>query len=197
MNISTSEPVITEKVIKSVAETEGVPFIPELKDLPLVKRDTETVAILGILEHQFAHNPNGFYMWYRRFPDKKYYRDDNCWRALLWLEPDVIKLAFDRIGVRYSSYKEFEAADMKFGKDNKKYYCSYYDTNRRQAYYIRNHSVVDEAIKSVLGDVTVEMIYEELRGERTKRIEAVYEEVKQRKQSGEKLTTDLILPLIY
>jgi hypothetical protein len=197
MNISTSEPVITEKVIKSVAESEGVPFIPALMDLPLGRNKLQVSTILTVLEHYFAHNPNGFYMWYKRFPKHSRYNDGFCWYGLLRFNPNEIKLFFDQIGVRYSSYKEFEAADMKFGKDNKKYYCCYYDTDRRQAYYIRNHSVVEEAIKSVLGDVTVEMIYEGLRGERTKRIEAVYEEVEQRKQSGEKLTTDLILPLIY
>ncbi len=183
-----------EKRIKSIIEDSGGSvFVPALQDLPLVKRKLEAAMIMSELEYMFAKRPNGFYMFYEPHPEQPEYRKGNTWCKKFPININDFKLSFDQIGIRYSSYQEFAQAADKFGKFNKKYYCSYYDESLKQAYYVRNNALVNEAIKSVFGEVTVEMICDDVLDERNRAKEAAYKEIERRKQSGEELTMDLAL----
>jgi hypothetical protein len=159
----------SEKRIKSTIEhSVGTVFIPALQDLPLVNRKLEAAAIMSELEYMFTKRPAGFYMFYEPHPEQPEYKKGNSWCEKFYININDFKLSFDQIGIRYNSYQEFAQAADKFGESNKKYYCSYYDKSREQAYYLRNNALVNEAIKSVLGEETVKMLCDDNLDERNR-----------------------------
>jgi hypothetical protein len=183
---------VNEEQIKSRLEDKQGVFIPALHDLSLVKSDAGAGLVMSVLEYMFSKQPNGFYKFYEPHPDHPEYKKGNSWREEFHTNINDFKLNFDQIGIRYNSYQEFVEATNKFGDSNKKYYCSYYDPNLKQAYYIRNHSLVNEAIKSVLGEVTVGMMWNESIEEQNRTRKKVNKEIERRKQSGEALTMDIL-----
>ena len=159
----------SEKRIKSIIEhSVGSVTVFELQDLPLIKRKLDATVIMSELEYMFAKRPAGFYMFYEPHPEQPEYKKGNSWCEKFYINTNDFKLSFDQIGIRYNSYQEFAQAADKFGESKKKYYCSYYDKSPEQAYYLRNNALVNEAIKSVLGEETVEMLCDDNLDERNR-----------------------------
>ena len=99
-------------------------------------------------------------MHYEPTPENPTYKKYRSWKEKLYEQVGKIKMDFDLIGIRYDSFKEFEAAGE--DKFKGKYYCSIYEAKGQRAFYLRNNTVVDKAIRSVLGDVTVPELYDRI-----------------------------------
>lgn len=152
-----------------------------LNGLPLIKK-SETAYLMNCLEAGFYKNPQGFYMFYEPKPKNANYVKGESWAEVWWTNPNDFKLDFDEIGVRYSSYKDFAEETDKFGS---KYYCSYYDPIREQAFYLRN-PLLDGELRKVFDGVTLHEIssaYQKAKQEIFSLIDE--EEAKKREQGGE------------
>jgi hypothetical protein len=110
-----------------------------LERLPLVK-NFETAYLINWLEPEFLFNPDGFFMFNEPHFEKPDYVAGESLAEKQKVSARKLEWNFDQIGIRYKSYQEFSEAEDKF---KGKYYCSYYDKSREQAYYIRNNELVD------------------------------------------------------
>ena len=129
-----------------------------LNQLPLLRNNNEdSLVILTLLECLFDEFPKGFLVFYEPQPECSDYKEGQSWIEVCSCKSvGDIKLAFDKIGVRYSSYKEFFREEDKF---KNKYYCSFYDSNRKQAYYFRNNNILNKLLKPFLGEKTMKEHY--------------------------------------
>lgn len=115
-----------------------IPYVKELRRLPLVKSVTASV-LMQQLDYWFERYPDEF--WKFLSPcEHAAYKPGNSWTEELGMSEDEFRTAFDQIGIRYKSKKEYSAAADKF---QGKYYCSYTDKVARMTYYRRNHQMVD------------------------------------------------------
>lgn len=123
--------------ILSITRT-SIPYIKELRRLRLVKSISACV-LMQQLDYWFGKYPGGFYKFLEPC-NHAAYKPGKSWTEELEITVDEFRGAFDQIGVRYKSKKEFDEAADKFAG---KYYRSYYDKISRLTYYFRNHEVVD------------------------------------------------------
>lgn len=180
---------LTEDVIKFSWSQEIGFLIPDIMILPLVNRNLYAALLMGELEYRFHKKPSGFYMYYVPQPNLSDYFPGASWSEKLRISPVDFKLNFDQIGFRYDSLREFAESENKF---KNKYYCSFYDEKRKQAYYIRNHSLVSKDVGEVFGDVNIGSLYEARYLELNQLMEKALNETEQRKQNNEELTLELL-----
>jgi hypothetical protein len=128
--------------------TESVPYLRRLR--PVTGSVTATL-LMRQLEYWFERHPQGFYKFMSPC-DHSAYRAGDSWEEELGFSAKEFRGAFDAIGVRYSSKKEFDEAPNKFmGQDGReRFYCSYYHRLSKQTYYVRNDATVDLAISRLL-----------------------------------------------
>lgn len=182
--------VVTEEAIKFEWGRDFAPYIPKMMLLPLVNRNMGAAFIMQELEYRFYKNPEGFYVFYEPQPKQPHYYLGFSWSEKFHISVTRFKTAFDKIGVRYSSYREFAESEDKF---RNKYYLSFYDRSRKQVYYLRNNELVTADIKKVFGETTIGMIFEGFYHLRNEAMEETFKEVERRKASGEALTLDLLI----
>jgi hypothetical protein len=142
-----------------------IPYVKELRGLKLVK-STNACLLMQQLDYWFERKPQGFYKFLSPCEAIGYKQGDS-WCEELGISADEFRNAFDQIGVRYKSKKEYNEADNKFlsinkatGEVEEKYYCSYLDKIRRQTFYFRNQVVVDSALDSIPSTGVGEAAYE-------------------------------------
>src|SRR5438045_500336 len=98
----------------------SIPYVKELRRLPYVK-SLAACVLMQQLDYWFEKYPQGFYKFLESCPDQYAYKQGDSWTEELGISADEFRTAFDQIGVRYKSKKEFDAAADKF---QGKYYCS-------------------------------------------------------------------------
>jgi hypothetical protein len=123
-----------------------VPYIKELKQLPLVK-STNACILMQQLEYWFYIQKKSFYKFLAPPNSIQYaYKVGQSWTEELAVSEDEYRTAFDQIGVRYASKKEYGKAKSEGDEFRGKYYCSYFNKVSRLTHYFRNHEKVEEAI---------------------------------------------------
>lgn len=123
-----------------------VPFVPDLKKLKLVKT-TLACLLMSRLESCFERNPDGFYKYVS--PNlKRYVSYGLTWTEELKIKEREFREAYKQIGVTYKSHNKYLQAENKF---QDKYYCRIQDPlNSNRTLFLRNHKLVDEALKSLI-----------------------------------------------
>jgi len=121
-----------------------IPYVKELRRLELVKSISACI-LMQQLDYWFDKYREGFYKFLEPCKHAAY-KPGKSWTEELEITVDEFRGAFDQIGVRYSSKKEYDAAADKFAG---KYYCSYYDKLSRMTHYFRNHEKVDADLDSL------------------------------------------------
>ena len=123
-----------------------IPYVKELRRLASVKSVTACV-LMQQLDYWFEKYPDGFWKFLEPCIGHSAYRPGKSWKEELGMSADEFRTAFEQLGVRYKSKKEFDAAADKF---EGKYYCSYTDKVARLTHYFRNHEVVDADLDSLV-----------------------------------------------
>jgi hypothetical protein len=137
----------------------SIPYVKGLRRLPLVK-SVAACVLMQQLDFRFNDEKfqHGFYKFLEPCPGHPKYKEGDSWTDELGFSADEFRTAFDQIGVRYKSKKEFDAAGDKFTlvndegkpKGPPRYYCSYYDKVKRVTYYFRNHELVDAVLDELV-----------------------------------------------
>jgi len=83
------------------------------------------------------------------------YRDGNSWTEELGFTEREFRTAFDRIGIRYRSKKDFLDQDDPF---QGKFYCSYYDRLKKLTFYLRNNKLADFAIDRAFNGDSIKIV---------------------------------------
>lgn len=123
-----------------------VPYVKGLRSLPLIKSVVACI-LMQQLDYWFKDYPQGFYKFLEQpATNHRAYKVGDSWTEELGISADEFRTAFDQIGIRYKSKKEYDAAEDKF---QGKYYCSYTDKLARLTHYFRNHEVVDAALDTL------------------------------------------------
>ena len=124
----------------------NVPYIKELKCLTGVN-STNACILMQQLEYWFHKKPNGFYKFLAPPTSTQYaYKDNDSWTEELHFSEHEFRTAFDQIGIRYKSKKEFDNAKRNGDVFKGRYYCCYFDKVSRLTHYFRNHRIVENAI---------------------------------------------------
>ncbi len=178
-----NHPSVNEFRVSAVPDYEfadyqmGVPIIDALKTLPF-GQDSTTAMLMTELEYLFDLQPSGFYLSYEFDRNNAHHTRKDSWQGIMGVKPIDIKKAFNKIGVRYDSYQKYLAEKDPFKGE---YYCSIYNKDRNQSYYLRNSPVVEEAMSSVLlPGLTVSLIYKDC----NERIQKLRERIKKDTEEG-------------
>ena len=122
-------------------------IIPYVRELRAVAGSTSATVVMQQLDYWFIRYPDGFYKFLDATPTAKLYHPGQSWCEELGFTKDEFRTAFDRIGYRWSSKSQFEAAKDKF---QGKLYASYVDRRNNLTWYFRNHEQVDQILDNLL-----------------------------------------------
>lgn len=119
-----------------------------IKDLKLLEgiKSTHACLVMSQIEYWVSKMGDGFYKFLEPPETNQYrYKVGDSWTEELGISYAEFVSAFDQIGVRYKSKKEYDEAKAgdEFGE---KYYCSYFNKITRQTFYFRNKPKVEKAI---------------------------------------------------
>lgn len=121
-----------------------IPYVKEV--MPLAQSVTGCI-LMQQLDYWFERYPNGFYKFQDAAPDHPAYKTGESWAEELGFSPAEFRTAFDKIGVRHKSKKDFVASAEPF---EGKFYCCYYDRLARLTYYHRNHQMLDARLDELM-----------------------------------------------
>lgn len=99
------------------------------------------------LEYWFDGHPDGFYKFLEPAPRNPLYRAGDSWCEELAMSSDEFRTAFDKIGRRHKSKRQFDSTKDRFGE---KLYCSYFDRQSGLTQYFRNHPKVDGVLDDIV-----------------------------------------------
>lgn len=133
------------------------------KELRPIAGSVPAAILMSQMEYWFEKYPDGFYKFLEPAEKNQMYRKGKSWTEELAFSAEEFRTAFDRIGVRYKSKKEFDEKEgNKFETESgEKFYCSYHDKIKGATFYFRNENtdiIMDEVLnlrnsaKSVYGD---------------------------------------------
>lgn len=133
------------------------------KELRPIAGSVPAAILMSQMEYWFEKYPAGFYKFLEPAEKNQMYRKGKSWTEELAFSAEEFRTAFDRIGVRYKSKKEFDEKEgNKFETESgEKFYCSYHDKIKGATFYFRNENtdiIMDEVLhlrnsaKSVYGD---------------------------------------------
>lgn len=111
--------------------------------------------VMSQLDQHFATTGDGFYKFLEPCPGHHIYKDGDSWVEELGFSKDEFRIAFDKIGKRYTSKKEYDESVDKF---DGKYYCSYHDKISGLTHYFRDHEKVDAIIDRVIDGLQYEPV---------------------------------------
>jgi hypothetical protein len=117
-----------------------------IKYNPTIKRFTgcdRATLILEKIEFFFSKQPNGFYKFIEPCSHRLYKKNDS-WSEELGCDRKCFTRSWEKIAFRHKSRRAFNEAIDKF---EGKLYASFYDRNRNQMFFIRNHEVANETLK--------------------------------------------------
>jgi hypothetical protein len=127
--------------------------IPYIKQLNAITGSALSSILMQQLDYWFVRSEDdgtgqkdgSFYKFLEPCSHNKY-KEGESWTEELGLSKAEFRTAFDNIGVRYTSKREFKAQTDPF---QGKFYCSYHDRIKGITIYVRNNEVVDFAIDRV------------------------------------------------
>jgi hypothetical protein len=105
-----------------------------------------STTIMSHLEYWFEKFADGFYKFIEPC-NHKLYREGDSWTEVLEMNRFTFTRALKNITARYSSRTAFEKEEDPF---QGKFYASYYDRYTNRTFFIRNHQVVEAALKEVI-----------------------------------------------
>jgi len=120
--------------------------IPYVKELHPIAGSVVGCILMQQLDYWFERFPDGFYKFLEPV-DHEAYKPGESWTEELGITKDEFRTAFDRIGIRYVSKRQFEGAGDKF---NGKFYCSYFNKQTYCTQYFRNHELLDSALDAMI-----------------------------------------------
>jgi hypothetical protein len=144
-----------ERVMKNkilALTREAIPYVPWLRP---VAGSVAGCILMQQLDHRFAQKPHGFYKFLVPCPGHDHYRQGDSWREELGLTPAEFRTAFDKIGIRYTSKREFEDAGIGADHFQAKLYCSYHDKIKGLTWYYRNDALVDAVLDELVAGTYV------------------------------------------
>jgi hypothetical protein len=121
----------------------AIPYVKEL--MPLAK-SIPGCLIMQQLDFWFEQKPEGFYKFMTQC-NHHLCKDGDSWSEELGMSLEQFRTHFEKIGVRYSSKKEFDAAEDKF---QGMFYCSYTDKRAGMTFWFRNHELLDKALDNLV-----------------------------------------------
>ena len=113
---------------------------------PRIKRFTgcdRATLILEKIEFFFSKQPNGFYKFIEPCSHRLYKKFDS-WSEELGCDRKCFTRSWEKIAFRHKSRRAFNEAKDKF---EGQLYASFYDRNRNQMFFIRNHELANETLK--------------------------------------------------
>ena len=125
--------------------------IPYIKEFKALAGTVNGCLLFQQLNHWFKIKPDSFYKFQSppQQPHPKY-RQNDSWTEELGFSKDEFRAAFDRIGVRYFSKTDYDAAKNKFEKNGKTFFfCSYHDKIKNLTFYFRNDEFVARSLKEL------------------------------------------------
>lgn len=124
-----------------------IPYFPELKT---VCSGIASTILMQQLEYWFAHHRDGFYKFLAPCRHPKYKQGDS-WIEELQFSPSEFRTAFDKIGIRYKTKKQFDAQVIDPFQGY--FYLSYIDINSGLTFYRRHHICVDQLLESTVRSI--------------------------------------------
>lgn len=121
----------------------SIPYVKEL--LPMAKTLAGCI-LMQQLDYWFERHQGGFYKFLEPCPHPLY-KTGSSWVEELGLSDAEFRTTFDRLGIRYRSKSEYDAAPDKF---QGKFYCMYHDKRAQLTWYFRNHATLDAALDELL-----------------------------------------------
>lgn len=83
--------------------------------------------------------------------ENKLYKEGDSWTEELYFSKDEFRSAFDNIGVRYGSKKEYDSIiSQKKDPFMGMFYCSYHDKISGLTWYFRNDSLIEKTIEEIV-----------------------------------------------
>lgn len=121
------------------------------KELRPIAGSVPAAILMSQMEYWFEKYPDGFYKFLEPAEKNQMYKKGKSWTEELAFSAEEFRTAFDRIGVRYKSKKEFdEKTGSKFETESgEKFYCSYHDKIKGATFYFRNENtdaIIDEVL---------------------------------------------------
>ena len=117
--------------------------IPYFKDLRSLTGSITSTILMQQLEYWFDKYPDGFYKFLSPSPNNNAYKEGDSWVEETGFSEDEFRTAFDKIGTRYKSKKEYNQENDAF---KGKFYCSYHDKIKGLTYYFRDHGFLDNTL---------------------------------------------------
>ena len=123
--------------------TRAIPYNGFLRQI--TKSVTSTI-LFQQLEYWFFKTDNEKFYKYLEPCETPTYKEGDSWVEELAFSKDEFRTAFDNIGIRYVSKKEFDKAEDKFAG---LFYCSYTDRITGLTWYYRNNKLVEETLREL------------------------------------------------
>lgn len=112
---------------------------------PICKSVTSAI-LFQQLEYWFDKQGDKFYKFLEPC-NSSAYKDGDSWTEELAFSKDEFRTAFDNIGIRYNSKKDYDAKeDDKF---DGKFYLSYHDKIRGITWYMRNAKLIESTLREM------------------------------------------------
>lgn len=125
-----------------------IPYLPLLRSY--CGNSILASLLLQQLEYWFQGHPQGFYKFLRPCDHPRYTRGD-AWVEELAITAHEFRSAFDKIGCRYKSKKQWQSMrHQQHDPFQNRFYCSYLDVRSGLTYYQRHAIRVDELFAAVL-----------------------------------------------
>ncbi|MEJ7861792.1 MAG: hypothetical protein WKF90_09165 [Pyrinomonadaceae bacterium] len=123
-----------------------IPYVKELRQLPLVKSVTACILMQQLDYWINIQGTKKFYKFLEPCTNQFAYKQGDSWTEELGMSADEFKTAFGQIGVSYKSKAQYDAAPDKF---QEKYYCSYFNRVNRETVYFRNNELVERDLDNL------------------------------------------------
>ena len=123
--------------------TRAIPYNGFLRQ---ITKSVPSTILFQQLEYWFFKTDNEKFYKYLEPCETPTYKEGDSWVEELAFSKDEFRTAFDNIGIRYVSKKEFDKAEDKFAG---LFYCSYTDRITGLTWYYRNNKLVEETLREL------------------------------------------------
>ena len=120
-----------------------IPYVKELRELA---GSVTACILMQQLDYWFSKYPQGFYKFIEPCNHPSYRRGDS-WCEELGFSDNEYRSAYEKIGIRYKSKREYSATTDKF---QNKFYACYHDRIKNQIFYVRNHDLVESVLLELI-----------------------------------------------
>jgi len=125
-----------------------VPYVKQLRQIPEI-RTASAAILMQQLDYWFSKAKNGTFYKFLQPCEKDEYKAGDSWCEELGFDSEEFRSAFDMIGVRYKSAKEYNAAKVEGDAFKNMFYLSYTDRIKGLTFYLRNDNVVDSVLDAL------------------------------------------------